>query len=125
MITITRTTRFVLVAAAALAVAAPAASAKPIGPRTTPAVTSTAGYQGSYRPDTSNIALPPDRVDRIGTRGQASTSHPLVVATRTADGSTSFDWTAAAIGAGSVASAVLIAAGAVGLRSRRRMALGV
>ncbi len=125
MITFTRTTRVVLVAAAALAVAAPTASAKPIGPRTTPAVTSTAGYQGSYRPDTASIALPPDRVDRIGTLGGAVTSHPVVVSTRTARGSSSFDWTAAAIGAGSVASAVLIGAGAVGLRGRRRMALGV
>ena len=122
MFTFTRISRFILVSTAALAIAAPAASAKPFvvapgGPSVT--------YQGTYRPATDNVQLGPDRSDRIGTIGQASGIHALPVATKVTVTSNSFDWTAAAIGAGSVTAALLIGAGALGLRGRRRMALGV
>jgi hypothetical protein len=109
VITTTRTSLLVLAATAALGVAAPAASAKPL-------VTGVGQ---------SPVALSPDRSDQIGTVDQVTGIHPLQVAATTTGGSTSFDWTAAAVGAGSVLSVGLVGAGAVGLRSRRRMALGV
>ena len=37
----------------------------------------------------------------------------------------SFDWTSAMVGAGFILSIVLVGAGTIGLRGRRRMALGV
>jgi hypothetical protein len=125
MITFTRTTRVILVAAAALAVAAPAASAKPfVYPPGIPATPAGHSYQGTYRPLTTPAVVgSPDARDRVGTVNQVTGIHPLPVATRTIVSSSSFDWTAAAIGSG--AAAVLIGAGALGLRGRRRMALGV
>jgi hypothetical protein len=126
MITTTRSIRAILVAATALAIAAPAASAKPfvVGPAG-PSVASSGGYQGTYRPVVTNVQAAPDVVDRVGTVDQATGIHPLPVATRVTISSNAFDWTAAAVGAGSVLSLGLIGAGALGLRGRRRMALGV
>ena len=126
MITFTRTARFILVAAAVLAIAAPAASAKPLALVHVPSASSTDGYQGTYRPVTSPLVMgSPDARDRVGTVNQVTGIHTLPVATKTVVSTDSFDWTAAAIGAGSVTAAVLIGAGALGLRGRRRMALGV
>lgn len=126
MITFTRTTRVILVAATALAVAAPVASAKPLALRPARAGAPSASYQGTYRPVDTNVKAAPDVVDRVGTINQVTGIHALPVATtRTIVSSGSFDWTAAAIGAGFVASAVLLGAGALGFRGRRRMALGV
>jgi hypothetical protein len=125
MITTTRSIRAILVAATALAIAAPAASAKPFVAPTRPSVSTGAGYQGTYRPLSTNIQAAPDVVDRVGTVDQATGIHPLPVATRVTISSNTFDWTDAAIGAGSVLSLGLIGAGALGLRGRRRMALGV
>jgi hypothetical protein len=127
MITFTRTTRVILVAAAALAVAAPTASAKPfvVAPGG-PNVASGGNYQGTYRPLTTPIVVgSPDARDRVGTVNQVTGIHPLPVATKIVVSSNSFDWADAAIGAGFVLSLVLMGAGALGLRGRRRMALGV
>lgn len=124
MITFTRTSRAALVAAAALAIAAPSASAKPIGP-VKPIVSSTQVYQGTYRPVTgTNVQLGPDRRDKVGTFSQVTGIHPLPGAVHTGS-SSSFDWTSATIGAGFILVIVLVGAGAIGLRGRRRMALGV
>jgi PAB1-binding protein PBP1 len=123
--TFIRTSRIILVAAAALAVAAPAASAKPMPPRVAVSSTSPQMYQGAYRPVDTNVAPSPDRGDRIGTINQVTGIHQLPAMSKTTASSSSFDWTAAALGAGSVLSAGLIGAGALGLRGRRRMALGV
>ncbi len=125
MITITRTTRAVMVAVAALAVAAPTASAKPIGP-VEPAVSTTAPvYQGTYRPVNDRVALSPDRGDKVGTLAQVTNIHPTPVVTTKTVSQSSFDWTDATIGAGFVLAVGLIGAGALGLRGRRGMALGV
>jgi hypothetical protein len=119
-----RMTRTLIVAAAILAVAAPAASAKPLA--IVQPVTSTAsGYQGTYRPVTTNVALSPDRADKVGTLAQATNIYPIPVATTKTVTQSSFDWTSALIGAGFILSIVLVGAGTMGLRGRRRMALGV
>jgi hypothetical protein len=124
MISIARTSRAALVAAAALAIAAPIASAKPIGP-VKPVVSTDQVYQGTYRPVNTNAQLPPDRHDKVGTLSQATNIHQLPVATTKTVTRSSFNWTSASIGAGVIVSVVLIGAGALGLRGRRRMALGV
>lgn len=132
MISIARTSRAALVAAAALAIAAPIASAKPLGP-VNPIVskgqayqgTYGQAYQGTYRPLNSNVQLPPDRQDKVGTLQQSTNIHQLPVATTTTVTKSSFNWTSATIGAGFILAIVLVGAGAIGLRGRRRMALGV
>jgi hypothetical protein len=123
MTSIARTSRAVLVAAAALAIAAPVASAKPIGP-VQPIAASGQAYQGTYRPLNTNVQLGPDRADKVGTLNQATGIHPIPSAVHTVTKS-SFNWTSATIGAGFILSIVLVGAGALGLRGRRRMALGV
>jgi hypothetical protein len=125
MITFTRTSRVILLAGAALAIAAPTASAKPFAGSGSSATNSGQAYQGTYRPSAGNVNLAPDRGDRVGTIAQATGIHPLQATVKTVAASDSFDWTDAAIGAGSVSALVLIGAGALGLRGRRRMALGV
>jgi hypothetical protein len=126
MIAFTRTTRVILIAGATLALAAPAASAKPLAAfGTSPLATSSQGYHGTYRPVNDRVQASPDVQDRVGTVNQVTGIHALPVATKTIVSNDSFDWTDAAIGAGSVAAAGLIGAGALGLRGRRRMALGV
>jgi hypothetical protein len=124
MITIARTSRAALVAAAALAIAAPIASAKPIGP-VQPVVSSSQSYQGTYRPLNTNVQLGPDRSDKVGTLNQVTGIHQLPVATTKTVTRSSFNWTSATIGAGFILAIVLVGAGAIGLRGRRRMALGV
>jgi hypothetical protein len=124
MITIARTSRAALVAAAALAIAAPIASAKPMG-AVQPAASTSQAYQGTYRPLNANVQLPPDRQDRVGTLAQSTNVHPTPVAAVKTVTTSSFDWTSATIGAGFILAIVLVGAGAIGLRSRRRMALGV
>jgi hypothetical protein len=124
MITLARTSRAALLAAAALAIAAPIASAKPLGP-VTPVVSASQTYQGTYRPVTGNVQAPPDRVDRVGTLQQSTNIHQLPVATTKTVTTSSFDWTSATIGAGFIVAIVVVGAGAIGLRGRRRMALGV
>lgn len=124
MITIARTSRAILVAAAALAIAAPVASAKPIG-LVQPGASTSQAYQGTYRPLAANVQVPPDRQDRVGTLAQATNIHPVRVAATTTVTKSSFDWTAATIGAGFILAIVLVGAGVIGLRGRRRMALGV
>lgn len=119
-----RMTRTLIVAAAVLAVAAPTASAKPFE-MVTPATSSASGYQGTYRPVNTNVALSPDRADKVGTLAQVTNIHPVPVATTKTVSVGSFDWTSALIGAGFILSIVLVGAGAMGLRGRRRMALGV
>ncbi len=125
MITITRTTRAILVAATALAVAAPTASAKPISPVTPSVATTAPVYQGTYRPVNDKVALSPDRGDKVGTLAQVTNIHPIPVVTTTTVSQSSFDWMSATIGAGFVLAAGLVGAGVLGLRGRRRMALGV
>jgi hypothetical protein len=124
MITIARTGRAALVAAAALAIAAPIASAKPIGP-VQPIVSSGQVYQGTYRPANTNVQVPPDRQDKVGTLSQATNIHQVPVATTKTVTTSSFNWASATIGAGFILAIVLVGAGAIGLRGRRRMALGV
>jgi len=126
MITFTRTTRVILVAAAALAVVAPTASAKPfVVTPGGPVAFSEHAYQGTYRPQSTPIVVgSPDARDRVGTVNQVTGIHPLPVSTKIVV-SNSFDWADAAIGAGFVVALGLIGAGALGLRGRRRMALGV
>jgi hypothetical protein len=124
MSTIARTSRAALVAAAALAIAAPVASAKPLGP-VQPVVSTSQAYQGTYRPMTSNVQAPPDRVDKVGTLQQSTNIHQLPVATTKTVTESSFNWTSATIGAGFILAIVLVGAGAIGFRGRRRMALGV
>jgi hypothetical protein len=125
MITIARTSRAALVAAAALAIAAPVASAKPMGP-VQPVASTSQAYQGTYRPlHTTNVQLPPDRKDKVGTFAQSTNIHAAPVTTTKTVTNSSFDWTSATIGAGFILAIVLVGAGAIGLRSRRRMALGV
>jgi len=95
MITFTRTARCILIAASALAIAAPAASAKPLGLVNVPSAGSTDGYQGTYRPATTPLVIgSPDSRDRVGTVNQVTGIHPLPVATKTVVISSSFDWTA-------------------------------
>ena len=119
-----RMTRTLIVAAAVFAVAAPAASAKPLA--IVQPVTSTAsGYPGTYRPVDTNVRLSPDRADKIGTLAQVTNIHQVPVATTKIVNHGSFDWTSALIGAGFILAIVLVGAGAIGLRGRRRMALGV
>ena len=119
-----RMTRTLVVAAAVLAVAAPTASAKPI--EIVKPVTSTAqGYQGTYRPVDTNVRLSPDRADKVGTLAQVTNIHQVPVAATKTVTESSFDWTSATIGAGFILSIVLVGAGLIGLRGRRRMALGV
>jgi hypothetical protein len=124
MISIARTSRAALVAAAALAIAAPIASAKPSGP-VQPVVSTGQAYQGTYRPLNTNVQLGPDRQDKVGTLQQATNIHPIPVATTKTVTKTSFSWTSATIGAGFILSIVLVGFGALSLRGRRRMALGV
>jgi hypothetical protein len=124
MISIARTSRAALVAAAALALAAPIASAKPID-QVQPAVSTSQTSQGTYHPLNSNVQLGPDRRDKVGTLQQATNIHPIPVATTKTVTKSSFNWTSATIGAGFILSIVLVGAGAMGLRGRRRMALGV
>jgi hypothetical protein len=124
MIAIARTSRAALVAAAALALAAPIASAKPIG-SVKPVVSTDQVYQGTYRPVNTNVQLPPDRQDKVGTLSQATNIHQVPVATTRTVTKSSFNWTSATIGAGFILTIVLVGAGAIGLRGRRRMALGV
>ena len=119
-----RMTRSLIVAAAVLAVAAPVASAKSLA--IVKPVTSTAsGYQGTYRSVDTNVRLSPDRADKVGTLAQVTNIHQVPVATTKTVTHSSFDWTSALIGAGFIVSIVLVGAGAIGLRGRRRMALGV
>ena len=119
-----RMTRTLIVAAAVLAVAAPVASAKPIA-IVKPVTSTAAGYQGTYRPVDTNVRLSPDRADKVGTLAQVTNIHQVPVATTKTVTQSSFDWTSATIGAGFILSIVLVGAGAIGLRGRRRMALGV
>ena len=127
MITFTRTTRVILVAAAALAVVAPTASAKPfVVTPGGPVAFSEHAYQGTYRPQSTPIVVgSPDARDRVGTVNQVTGIHPVPVSTKIVVSNHSFDWADAAIGAGFVVALGLIGAGALGLRGRRRMALGV
>jgi len=127
MITFTRTTRVILVAAAALAVVAPTASAKPfVVTPGGPVAFSEHAYQGTYRPQSTPIVVgSPDARDRVGTVNQVTGIHPVPVSTKIVVSNNSFDWADAAIGAGFVVALGLIGAGALGLRGRRRMALGV
>jgi len=128
MITLTRTLRLVAVSAAILAVSAQVAQAKPIGPvghlaetQSAPAVS----YQGTYRPDMTTTQLTPDRQDMVGTSSQAQNIFPATpVVVHTTTTTSSFDWTDAAIGAASTLAIVLVAAAALGVRGRRRLALG-
>jgi hypothetical protein len=120
-----RMTRILVVAAAVLAVAAPAASAKPITFSKPVVSSSGTSYQGTYRPVNDTVALSPDRVDKVGTLGQVTNIHPIPVATTTTVTKSSFDLTSATIGAGIILSIVLVGAGAISLRGRRRMALGL
>jgi hypothetical protein len=120
-----RMTRTLVVAAAVLAVAAPAASAKPITFSKPVVASSGTSYQGTYRPVNDKVKLSPDRTDRVGTLTQVTNIHPVPVATTATVSESSFDWLSATIGAGVILSIVLVGAGAIGLRCRRRMALGV
>lgn len=125
MITFTRTSRVILIAGAALALVVPTAAARPIVLRPSPVATSTPSYQGTYRPAVNGVQVAPDVQDRVGTVNQATGIHPLPVATTLTVSKSSFDWSAAAVGAGSVAAIALLGAGVLGFRGRRRMALGV
>ena len=119
-----RMTRTLIVGAAVLAVAAPAASAKPLA-IVTPVTSTASGYQGTSRPVDTNVRLSPDRADRVGTLAQATNIHQVPVATTKTVTQSSFEWTSALIGAGFILSIVLVGGGLIGLRGRRRMALGV
>jgi hypothetical protein len=155
MKTSTRTLRFTAATAAALVLMTGAAQARPLAINTGQAESQQSGvvYSGSYRPTApannvalANVALAPDRVDRIGeaprfapsqnvpdrvdklgTAEQHRVLAPLgagtvVVHSTSTDGG--FDWTAAALGAGTALLIVLIVgAGGITMRGRRRVAL--
>jgi hypothetical protein len=124
-----RTIKLAIATAAVLALMSQAAQARPIGAiglqvQTTP---SSGTYQGTYRPATAVVTLPPDRTDRIGTShavlgqpAQPTVAGKTVGARTTASG---FDWVAATVGAGSTLVVVLIAGAGLAARGRRRVPL--
>jgi hypothetical protein len=139
--TFTRITRPVIAAAAVLAVAAPAAQARPFDGPAGNAAASVRATNGGVSPIVAS--LPPDRVDRIGSAG-ASAGEPVALSPDRADGlgsarlptvpqptvvvrtttSDAFNWTDATLGAASGLAAGIIAVGAaMALRGRRRVAL--
>ena len=144
MKTSTRTLRLIAATAAALVLMTAVAQARPLAGNG-PAEQSQA-YAGTYQPVApANNVIPPDRVDRMGAapritplgnvpdrvdkvgtveqhRALASNGAGTVVVHTTSDGG--FDWTAAAIGAGTAFGIVLIV-GAAGMsvRGRRGVAL--
>ena len=124
MTTMTRTIRLAIGTAAILVLMSQAAQARPLG------------YSGTYHPSSTVVTLSPDRADHIGAVAPV-TPTPLApdrvdkigtdqqpippvtrVVVRTTNGG--FDWTDAAIGAGSVLTLVLIASAAMVARGRRR-----
>jgi hypothetical protein len=111
MKTMTWTIRLAIASAAMLALMAPAASARPAAP-IVPAASATA--------PAAAVTLAPDRVDGIGTARQPVAPVSTVVVRSTGNG---FDWSSAAIGAGSVLALVLIASAGVVARGRRRVPL--
>jgi hypothetical protein len=125
MISYSRSIRVILIAGAALGLVAPAASAKPLALGPSPLAASSQAYHGTHGPLADRVQASPDVQDRVGTVNQVTGIHTLPVATKTVVISDSFDWADAAIGAGLVAAAGCIGAGALRLRGRRRMALGV
>jgi hypothetical protein len=150
VLSLSRTIRFAGAAAAALALAAPAAQARPsdlaarhqetlfgaptfadsaahgghnVAPRGTTFAVGSASTLSSMMPTTQ---LPPDRVDKIGAKSHFPAfvpSVPIVVHTTENGGSSGFDWSAAAIGAGSVLGVALLGGAAMGLRGRRNVAM--
>jgi hypothetical protein len=134
-----RTLRLTTATAVALVLMTGAAQARPMtGSGPAEKAQTSQAYAGSYRPVApannvalahgANVALSPDRLDKVGTTAQrgllATTGGETVVvgSTSTADGG--FDWTAAGIGAGTALGIVLIV-GAAGMsvRGRRGVAL--
>jgi hypothetical protein len=123
-----------LLACATLALMTSAAQARPL---------QSGGYAGTYRP-TNTVApmhvtsrqLPPDRADRVGTLPPDSvqqlspdrvdgigTSRQATTATVVvASSSDSFDWADATIGAAFALALGLVAAAALAVRGRRRVA---
>jgi hypothetical protein len=127
MTSFTRILRLVAVSAAVLAVTATVAQAKPsepVGFSNHSVAGGTNGYSGTYRPVVTNVQLPPDRGDRVGTTSQATNIFPVTTPVVVHTKSDSFDWLDAGIGAATATSLMLIGVAAFGLRGRRRMALG-
>ena len=102
---LTRTVRCITIASAALALTAPAAQARVAGFASTGAQT-----------HVSQVQLPPDRVDRIGSgRGQTALQAPTVETRTTGTG---FDWGDASIGA--AFATALVGLGITGVRLGQR-----
>jgi hypothetical protein len=149
MKTSTRTLRLTAATAAALVLMTGAAQARPlVGNGPAEKAQTTQAYAGTYQPvaPANNVALAPDRVDRIGvapritplgnvpdrvdklgTAAQRRMSAPvrgdavIVHSTSTNGG---FDWTAAGIGAGiAILIVAVLGAGGMTVRGRRRIAL--
>jgi hypothetical protein len=141
MTTITRIIRPAIAAAAVLAIAAPAAQARPFfgssgsgggvqagAVRITPTPLATlppdrADRIGDNSTQAAPVTPPPDRADGLGSARFPTEPQPTVVVRTTT--SSSFSWTDAAVGAASgVVIVALIGLGtAIALRGRRRMAL--
>jgi len=126
----TRTIRLAIATAAVLALMSQAAQAKPyepVGLQAQTTQTSGSTYQGTYRPATDVVTLPPDRTDLVGTtRAVLGQPTQLTVTPKTVSAPTStngFDWTAATVGAGSTLIVVLIAGAGLAARGRRRVPL--
>jgi hypothetical protein len=128
MTSFSRILRLVAVSAAVLAVTASVAQAKPIEPvglsSQQSVVGATNGYPGTYRPVVTNVQAPPDRGDLVGTTSQATNLFPVTTPVVVHTTSDSFDWLDAGIGAATAMALMLIGVAAIGLRGRRRMALG-
>jgi hypothetical protein len=118
--TFTRIIRPAIAAAAVLAVAAPAAQARPFDVSTGNAAAGVRATNGAISPAVAS--LPPDRADGLGSSRLPTVPQPtVVVRTTTSD---SFNWTDAALGAASGLVAAIVAVGAaMALRGRRRVAL--
>jgi hypothetical protein len=137
MKTSTRTLRLIAATAAALVLMTAVAQARPLtGNGPAEQAQNAQAYAGTYRPVSpannvalahgANVALSPDRADKVGTTAQrgllATTGGDTVVVHTTSDGG--FDWTAAAIGAGTAFGIVLIlGAAGMSVRGRRGVAL--
>jgi hypothetical protein len=142
--------RLVAAAAAVLALAAPAAQARPadLAARHQQMLLGGSVAADTARPGGHKVALgastfavgsastrssmmpttqlPPDRVDKIGTKSHFPAfvpSVPIVVHTTETGESNGFGWNAAVIGAGSVLGLALLGGAAMGLRGRRRVAI--
>ena len=137
-----RISRFAVGAAAVLAIAAPAASARPtnlaahhqqalfaspasdVRPNATPlraqlhlGALGAAGAAASRDTSSASTQLPPDRIDRIGTASQPPIQFERVVSRNNTDAG--FDWRVAGLALAMIVATIGLAAAAMSARGRR------